>query len=73
MAENIRDQAEVSLKYGTGEFIHTDIQPKSDNDVLGNSMVSYKKCHRQMVSDTIIFDLAIRVISPLGRGQQTCR
>ena len=60
MAENIRDQAEAAQNMALGN-LSIDIQPKSDNDVLGNSMVSIKNAIGSLVSDTIMLsDSAIR-------------
>jgi methyl-accepting chemotaxis protein len=60
MAENIRDQAEAAQNMALGD-LSIDIQPKSENDVLGNSMVSIKNAIGSLVSDTIMLsDSAIR-------------
>ncbi len=60
MAENIRDQAEVAQKMAQGD-LSIEIQPKSENDVLSNSMVSIKQAIGSLVSDTIMLsDSAIR-------------
>ncbi|MBI4857380.1 MAG: HAMP domain-containing protein [Acetobacterium woodii] len=60
MAENIRDQAEAAQNMALGN-LSIDIQPKSENDVLSNSMVSIKNAIGSLVSDTIMLsDSAIR-------------
>ena len=60
MAENIRDQAEAAQNMALGD-LSLDIQPKSEGDVLGNSMVSIKDAIGSLVSDTIMLsDSAIR-------------
>ncbi len=60
MAENIRDQAEAAQNMAQGNLA-IDIQPKSDQDVLGNSMVSIKNAIGNLVADTIMLsDSAIR-------------
>jgi len=60
MAENIRDQAEAAQNMAQGN-LSIDIQPKSDQDVLGNSMVSIKNAIGNLVADTIMLsDSAIR-------------
>lgn len=60
MAENIREQAEAAQSFAKGD-LSIDIQPKSSEDVLGNSMVSIKKSIGNLVSDTIMpSDAAIR-------------
>ncbi|MBU4439634.1 MAG: HAMP domain-containing protein, partial [Firmicutes bacterium] len=60
MAENIRDQAQAAQNMALGD-LSIDIQPKSENDVLGNSMVSIKNAIGNLVSDTIMLsDSAIR-------------
>lgn len=60
MAENIRDQAEAAQNMALGD-LSIDIQPKSEGDVLGNSMVSIKNAIGSLVSDTIMLsDSAIR-------------
>ena len=60
MAENIRDQAEVAQNIALGD-LNIDILPKSENDVLGNSMVSIKSAIGDLVADTIMLsDSAIR-------------
>jgi methyl-accepting chemotaxis protein len=60
MAENIRDQAEAAQNMALGD-LSIDIQPKSENDVLSNSMVSIKNAIGNLVSDTIMLsDSAIR-------------
>ena len=60
MAENIRDQAEAAQNMAQGN-LSIEIQPKSENDVLSNSMVSIKNAIGSLVSDTIMLsDAAIR-------------
>lgn len=60
MAENIREQAEAAQSFAKGD-LSIDIQPKSSEDVLGNSMVLIKESIGNLVSDTIILsDAAIR-------------
>ncbi|MDD3306710.1 MAG: methyl-accepting chemotaxis protein [Acetobacterium sp.] len=60
LAQNIRDQAEAAQSMARGD-LSIDIQPKSEDDVLGNSMVSIKKAIGSLVSDTIMLsDSAIR-------------
>ncbi|WP_373483801.1 methyl-accepting chemotaxis protein [Acetobacterium sp.] len=60
MAENIRAQAEVAQKMARGD-LSIEIQPQSDKDVLGNSMVSIKQAIGNLVADTMMLsDSAIR-------------
>ena len=60
MAENIRDQAEAAQQMAQGD-LSTELQPKSEGDVLGNSMVSIKNAIGSLVADTIMLsDAAIR-------------
>ncbi len=59
MAENIRDQAETAQRIAQGD-LSVEIRPRSEKDVLGNSMVSIKNAISKMVTDTIMLsDAAI--------------
>ncbi|WP_052307074.1 methyl-accepting chemotaxis protein [Acetobacterium woodii] len=60
MAQNIRDQAEAAQKIALGD-LSCDIKPKSENDILGNSMISIKNAIGKLVADTIMLsDSAIQ-------------
>ncbi|WP_186843766.1 methyl-accepting chemotaxis protein [Acetobacterium tundrae] len=53
LAENIKDQSEAARFMAEGN-LDINIQPKSENDILGVSMIAIKKAIGNLVSDTIM-------------------